>query len=72
MPIVLFFSSRQILVHPIWNFRANPSTPGRFGNIGIFKNAISLQFASKCVVFQIRLDTTHLYFYVPFPVNISA
>ena len=33
MPIVLFFSSRQISAHPIWNFRVNPSTPGRFDNI---------------------------------------
>ena len=33
MPIVLFFSSRQISAHPIRNFRANPSTPGRFDNI---------------------------------------
>ena len=34
MPIVLFFSSRQISAHPIRNFRSNQSTPGRFDNIG--------------------------------------
>ena len=33
MPIVLFFSSRQISAHLIRNFRSNQSTPGRFDNI---------------------------------------
>ena len=33
MPIVLFFSSRQISAQLIRNFWANPSTPGRFDNI---------------------------------------
>ena len=33
MPIVLFFSSRQISAHPIRNFWANPSTPGWFDSI---------------------------------------
>ena len=28
MPIVLFFSSRQISAHPIRNFRSSQSTPG--------------------------------------------
>ena len=27
MPIVLFFSSRQISAHPFWNFCSNQSTP---------------------------------------------
>ena len=33
MPIVLFFSSRQISAHPIRNFRSNQSTSGRLDNI---------------------------------------
>ena len=33
IPIILFFSSRQISAHPIRNFRSSQSTPGRFDNI---------------------------------------
>ena len=28
VPVILFFSSRQIIAHPIRNFRSNPSTTG--------------------------------------------
>ena len=48
MPIVLFFSSRQISAHPIRNFRSNQSTPGRFDNIDQTKaDIIILYFYMK-------------------------
>ena len=40
MPIVLFFSSRQISAHPIRNFRSNQSTPGRFDNTEDVKDVL--------------------------------
>ena len=40
MPIVLFFSSRQISAHSIRNFCSNQSIPGRFDNIEIAINGM--------------------------------
>ena len=50
MPVVLCFSSRQISAHPIRNFRANPSTPGRFDNIGGTVDNIMFQVTSISAV----------------------
>ena len=49
MPVISFFSSHQISAHPIRNFRANPSTPGRFDNIAydVCRDVVGLEEAAS-------------------------
>ena len=59
MPIVLFFSSRQISAHPIRNFRSNQSTPGRFDNIGYGTGMFTIIWNGKG-----KKTKSHVFFYV--------
>ena len=40
-------------------------------DIFISKDPMSMQFASKCAVFQTLLDKIHLYFCGPYPLDIA-
>ena len=51
-------------------FKMAASIGSHFENIkSQYLQNISMQFASKCAVFQILLDKIHLYFCDPFPFN---
>ena len=47
MPIVLFFSFRQISAHSVQNFRSSQCTPGRFDNIDLAENICNRTLVGK-------------------------
>ena len=57
VPVILFFSSRQIITHPIRNFRSNPSSTGvvrkHWYSVGMNKSKTFFVFVflpQKCVL----------------------